>query len=61
MEEGRESMMRNFLWEGIGEGRKDHLINWEVVSKSRERKSRNWEFSKTKCFSFGKMALEISN
>jgi hypothetical protein len=32
-----ESMMRNFLWEGIGEGRKDHLINWEVVSKSREK------------------------
>lgn len=32
-----ESMMRNFLWEGVGEGRKDHLINWEVVSRSKEK------------------------
>jgi hypothetical protein len=32
-----ESMMRNFLWEGIGEGSKGHLINWDVVSRSREK------------------------
>ena len=31
-----ESLMRNFLWEGSGEAHKDHLIKWDLVSKSKE-------------------------
>ncbi|CAB4278922.1 unnamed protein product [Prunus armeniaca] len=31
-----EKIMRNFLWEGVEEGRKDHLVNWEVVSLPKE-------------------------
>lgn len=30
-----ERMIRNFLWEGSGEGKKDHVVRWEVVSRSR--------------------------
>ena len=31
-----EKMQRDFLWSGAGEGKKDHLIRWEVVSRLRE-------------------------
>lgn len=30
-----EKLMRDFLWEGCGEGKKDHLVKWEVVSRPR--------------------------
>ncbi|RVW69923.1 putative mitochondrial protein [Vitis vinifera] len=30
-----EKMQRDFLWSGAGEGKKDHLIRWEVVSRPR--------------------------
>ncbi|RVW28266.1 hypothetical protein CK203_083719 [Vitis vinifera] len=29
-------MQRDFLWSGAGEGKKDHLIRWEVVSRPKE-------------------------
>ena len=29
-------MQRDFLWSGAGEGKKDHLIRWDVVSKPKE-------------------------
>jgi hypothetical protein len=32
-----ERLMRNFLWEGLEEGRKDHLIRWELVARSIEK------------------------
>ncbi|KAK9927793.1 hypothetical protein M0R45_024959 [Rubus argutus] len=32
-----ESMLRNFLWEGIGEDSKDHLVKWIIVSQSKEK------------------------
>ncbi|RVW35813.1 putative ribonuclease H protein [Vitis vinifera] len=31
-----EKMQRDFLWSGVGEGKRDHLIRWEVVSRPRE-------------------------
>ncbi|CAL9004181.1 unnamed protein product, partial [Prunus brigantina] len=31
-----EQLMRNFLWEGLEEGKKCHLVRWEWVSKSKE-------------------------
>ncbi|RVW83303.1 Transposon TX1 uncharacterized 149 kDa protein [Vitis vinifera] len=31
-----EKMQRDFLWSGAGEGKRDHLIRWEVVSRPRE-------------------------
>ncbi|RVW54308.1 hypothetical protein CK203_068490 [Vitis vinifera] len=31
-----EKMQRDFLWSGAGEGEKDHLIIWNVVSRPKE-------------------------
>ena len=31
-----EQLMRNFLWEGLEEGKKCHLVRWERVTKSKE-------------------------
>ncbi|RVW89561.1 putative ribonuclease H protein [Vitis vinifera] len=31
-----EKMQRDFLWSGAGEGKKDHLVRWEVVSRPKE-------------------------
>lgn len=30
-----EKMVRDFLCEGCGEGKRDHLVSWEVVSHSK--------------------------
>ena len=30
-----ERMQRNFLWSGVGEGKRDHLVSWDAVCKSR--------------------------
>ena len=32
-----EKLQRDFLWLGTGEGRKDHLLSWEVVCRSKEQ------------------------
>ena len=32
-----EKLVRDFLWEGKGEGSKDHLVKWEVVSKPKSK------------------------
>ncbi|XP_028085774.1 uncharacterized protein LOC114286748 [Camellia sinensis] len=32
-----EKSMRDFLWEGKDEKKKDHLVNWETVSLSKEK------------------------
>jgi len=32
-----EKIMRDFLWNIHGEGKKIHLLSWEVVSRSRDR------------------------
>ena len=31
-----EKMQRDFLWSGAGEGKKDYLIRWEVVTRPKE-------------------------
>ncbi|CAL9025350.1 unnamed protein product, partial [Prunus brigantina] len=28
-----EKLMRSFLWEGVEEGKKDHLVRWDLVAK----------------------------
>ena len=28
-----ERLQRDFLWSGIGEGKRDHLVRWDVVCK----------------------------
>ncbi|RVW69297.1 putative ribonuclease H protein [Vitis vinifera] len=30
-----ERMQRDFLWSGVGEGKRDHLVRWDAVCKSR--------------------------
>ncbi|KAL6321948.1 hypothetical protein AAG906_035857 [Vitis piasezkii] len=30
-----ERMQRDFLWSGVGEGKRDHLVRWDVVCKPR--------------------------
>ena len=32
-----EKLKRDFLWSGVGEGKKDHLLRWEVACKSKEQ------------------------
>ena len=34
-----EKLMRDFFWEGKGEGKGSHLVSWEVVSKSKNNGS----------------------
>ena len=31
-----KKLQRDFLWSGIGEGKRDHLVRWDVVCKSKE-------------------------
>lgn len=31
-----EKLTMDFLWEGSGEGKRDHLVSWDIVSRSRE-------------------------
>ncbi|RVW72587.1 hypothetical protein VitviT2T_011580 [Vitis vinifera] len=31
-----ERLQRDFLWSGIGEGKKDHLVRWDVMCKPKE-------------------------
>lgn len=33
-----EKLMRDFLWEGKDEERKDHLVKWETVSLPKEKR-----------------------
>lgn len=33
-----EKFMRDFLWEGKDEGKKDHLVNWEIISFPKEKR-----------------------
>ncbi|RVW69156.1 hypothetical protein CK203_064456 [Vitis vinifera] len=30
-------MQREFLWSGVGEGKRDHLVNWDIVCKPKSR------------------------
>ncbi|KAM7513904.1 hypothetical protein LguiA_003487 [Lonicera macranthoides] len=32
-----EKRMRDFLWDGCDNNRKDHLINWDIVSKAKNK------------------------
>lgn len=32
-----EKLMRDFLWEGMDDGKKRHLVNWEVVGSSKTK------------------------
>ena len=31
-----EKLQRDFLWLGSGEGKRDHLVNWDMVCKAKE-------------------------
>ena len=32
-----ERLQRDFLWSGVGEGKRDHLVSWDVVCKPKLR------------------------
>ena len=40
-------LQRDFLWSGVGEGKRDHLVSWDVVCKPKAKG----------CLGFGKIAL----
>ena len=42
-----ERMQRDFLWSGVGEGKRNHLVSWDVVCKSKAKRG----------LGFGKIAL----
>ena len=31
-----EKLQRDFLWSGFGEGKRDHLVSWDIVCRSNE-------------------------
>ncbi|KAM2375829.1 hypothetical protein ACFXTH_044543 [Malus domestica] len=33
-----EKLMKGFLWEGVEEGKKTHLVRWELVTKNKEER-----------------------
>ena len=33
-----ERLQRDFLWSGVGEGKRYHLVTWDVVCKSRAKR-----------------------
>ena len=33
-----ERLQRDFLWSGVGEGKTDHLVSWDVVCNSKAKK-----------------------
>ena len=32
-----ERLQRDFLWSGVGEGKRDHLVSWDVVCKPKSK------------------------
>ena len=32
-----ERLQRDFLWSGIGEGKRDHLVSWDIVCNSKAK------------------------
>ena len=42
-----ERLQRDFLWLGVGEGKRDHLISWDVVCNSKVKRG----------LGFGKISL----
>ena len=32
-----ERLQRDFLWSGVGEGKRDHLVSWDVVCNSKAK------------------------
>ena len=32
-----ERLQRDFLWSGVGEGKRNHLVSWDVVCKSKAK------------------------
>ena len=33
-----ERLQRDFLWSGVGEGKRDHLVSWDVVCNPKVKK-----------------------
>ena len=31
-----EKLQKDFFWSGFGEGKRDHLVNWDMVCKAKE-------------------------
>ncbi|RVW93506.1 hypothetical protein CK203_035092 [Vitis vinifera] len=47
-------MQREFLWSGVREGKRDHLVNWDVVCKPKSRGVGCWKDFYEECRSLGK-------
>ena len=38
-----ERLQRDFLWSGVGEGKRNHLVSWDVVCKSKAKRGLGFE------------------
>ncbi|RVX05589.1 hypothetical protein CK203_027285 [Vitis vinifera] len=56
-----ERLQRDFLWSGVGEGKRDHLASWDVVCKPRGKRGIGvWEDFFKKSRSFREVVVEVS-
>ena len=58
-----ERLQRDFLWSGVGECKRDHLISWDVVCKSKAKEGlgfRVWEDFSKESRSFREMIVQVS-
>ncbi|RVW69473.1 Transposon TX1 uncharacterized 149 kDa protein [Vitis vinifera] len=54
-----ERMQMNFLWSGVGEGKRDHLVSWDVCVSEGKRGFGDWEDSFKESRSFREMVVEV--
>ena len=58
-----ERLQRDFLWSRVGEGKRDHLVSWDVVCKPRVKRGLGigvWEDFFKESRSFREVLVEVS-
>ena len=57
-----ERLQRDFLWSGVREGKRDHLVSWDVVCKPRVKRGLGigvWEDFFKESRSFREVLVEV--
>ena len=54
-----ERLQRDFLWSGVGEGKRDHLVCWDVVCNPKAKGGLIWEDFSKESRSLREMVVEV--